>query len=191
MTINNHSHAKKTNNVKYLVLPKKPTENNKTISKEKEDQLRDLFTMDGITPYQASQVVGIHRATALKYFEQWANELIDDPEHESWAFRQKRVRVRALEGVTKKIIFVSTQRTNLEKILDRHLFITNGKEKTMKPPEQIQDNLILAYNRTIMDLTGQLMILHDEYDAIDSQPPAAVILKQEILELASEIQRID
>ena len=178
------------NNVKQLILSKKSPNNNKTISHEKQEQLEELFIMDGITPYQAAKVVGIHQKTANRYFEQWAEELIQEPDHESWAYRQKRVRVRALEGITKKIIYVNSQRDNLQQVQHRLMFVKEGDEFVLKPEEYLKDNLVLAYNRGIMELTSQLMELQDEYDAIDSQPPASVILKHEIIELANEVHRV-
>ena len=184
-----NNNAQNDGTVKQLVLPKKPRKSNECISEAKKSQLRDLFMMDGITPYQASQIAQVHRLTANRYFDQWANELIEEPDHESWAYRQRRVRVRALEGITRKILYVNSQRTNLKRVLDRHLF-TNAKDEILKPMEQVQDNLIISYNKTIMDLTGQLMMLHDEYDAIDAQPPASIILKKEIMDLANELQRV-
>ena len=183
-----------TNNkgaVNHVVLSKKPRKSYESISKDEKEQLQNLFLMDGITPFQASKVVGVHRATAQRYFDMWAEELVHEPEHESWAYRQNRVRARALEGITKKIIYVNRQRYNLEQVLDRQMFIKDDDGEFLKSADNMQDNLVLAYNHSIMELTAQLMTLQDEYDAIDSQPPAAVILKQEILDLANEIQRVD
>ena len=162
---------------------------NNTISKDKERELENLFLMDGITPYQAARIVDIKFETARRYFSMWSERLISDPEYESFASRQKRVRARALEGYTRKIMFITNQRNNLEKTLSNLIYMKNKKDElVLRPTDKMKHDLVLAYNSKIAVLNQQLMELQNSYDAVDARPPADVILRQEMTEMLHEIQ---
>ena len=178
---------------------------NHQISEDKERSLQELFLMDGITPFQAARIVGVKFDTAKRYFEMWCDELIEDPEHETWVQRQRRVRVRSLEGYAKKIIAITEQRNIMEKILVNLTFTRdektkgdtvssfigmkdNAKNLKFKSPEDLQHDLILSYNTKIAVLNQQLLELQDKYDAVDSQPPAIIILQKEMADMLNEIQ---
>ena len=155
-------------------------------------ELENLFLMDGITPYAAAKIVGCMYPTAVRYFDEWAENLIASPDYETWAYRQKRVRARALEGITKKIMFVTQQRKDLERIVG-NLMYEKKKDKETKleklellDPRYMNHPVILGYQGRITTLTQQLMELQSEYDAIDAAPPAEVILKKEIGQLINE-----
>ena len=79
-------------------MTKKTGRKPKNESKKLQDTLKDLFLEGGMTPYQAAQKTGVAFKTAQMYFIQFAKELTDDPNHEDWFEREKRVRQRALEG---------------------------------------------------------------------------------------------
>ena len=184
---------------------KKKRRANHQISEDKERALQELFLMDGITPFQAARIVGVKFDTAKRYFEMWCDELIEDPEHETWVQRQRRVRVRSLEGYAKKIIAITEQRNIMEKILVNLTFTKDEKTKgdtvssfigmkdnannlKFKSSEELQHDLILSYNTKIAILNQQLLELQDKYDAVDSQPPAIIILQKEMADMLNEIQ---
>lgn len=161
----------------------------KQITPAQEKELETLFFMDGITPYRASKIVGISRETAGKYFESWSADLITDEGYETWAVRQKRVRARALEGIAKKIIELSTRRHTLERIYGNFIY-KKGKEDKLeiKPWNEIPHELVLNYESRLLALDRHLAELQAEYDSIEAKPPAEIILKQELLAMIEELE---
>ena len=155
-------------------------------------ELENLFLMDGITPFAAARIVGCNFETARRYFDEWAENLLSTPEHETWAYRQRRVRARALEGITKKIMFVTRQRSDMERIVGNMMYSKVKHKETkletieLKDPMYIEHGVVLGYQQRITALTQQLMELQAEYDAIDAAPPADVILKKELLQMHNE-----
>ena len=184
---------KKDSNLKQTIKldpkQKRDPRANHFISDEKKMRLQELFLMDGITPYQAARVADVKFETAKRYFEMWSEELVDDPQYETWVQRQRRVRVRSLEGYTKKIIPITEQRNTLEKIVANLTFRKNKKkELKIKNSDDLDHGIILAYIAKIAVLNQQLIELQDRYDAVDSQPPAVIILQKEMADMLNEIQ---
>ncbi len=168
------------------------------ISKEKEIELEEYFIMDGITPNQAAKLTGITRPTVKLYFDMWAEELISEPDHETWAYRMKRVRVRSLEGYTKKIIKYTSRREMYDKMIFQmtHIEKKTKDEKTgeetvefvLKSLSKIPHNKVLSYEGKLQTLDNQLILLQNLYDAMDAQAPGDILLKQEILATLNDIQ---
>ncbi len=179
---------------KTIVLSQKTTNKRESLNAAKKAELEYLFLMDGITAYAASKHVGCKRETAVRYFDQWAEALLQDPDHETWAYRQKCVRVRALEGYTRKIMSVTKQKGDMERIVGNLMYKekTTGKGKTekktlvLKDPDSMDHAVILGYQGRITNVNQQLMELQEAYDAIDSKPPAEIILKQEFMQMLNE-----
>ena len=165
----------------------KNTKKGNKISDAKITYLESLFLMDGITAYQAAKLADVDIDTAQRYFDDFTEQLLREDEYETWAYRQKRVRARSLEGITKKILFVSQQRAELERTLSALLYYKNGKDVLISiPVDEMDHTKILRYNTSIMALTEQLIELQAQFDAIDSTPPADVILQHEINQMIKE-----
>lgn len=161
-----------------------------TLDPDTLEELKTLFFMDGITSYAASQTLGIDPETARRYFQQWADELTEDPEHEKWAVRQKRVRARALEGIALKILALSKRKNVYEKILLNLLYFKDDRtdEPKLKSAGTMDHPVILNYETRILALDRHLAELQAEYDAIDAKPPAEIILRTEVAEILGEIK---
>jgi len=161
----------------------------KQITPAQEKELETLFFMDGITAYRASKIVGVSRETATKYFEMWSADLITDEGYETWAQRQKRVRARALEGIAKRIIELSTRRHTLERIYGNFIY-KKGKEEELelKNMNLIPHELVLNYETRLLSLDRHLAELQAEYDSIEAKPPAEIILRQELLAMLDELE---
>lgn len=161
------------------------------ITPDQEAQLEMLFFMDGITSYAASKQVGIDKETAKQYFESWSADLVGEEDYETWGQRQKRVRARALEGIAKRIIELSTRKTTLVKIYENLIYKKSdkkGESDTIKGPLTMLHNLVLAYDTRILALDGKLIELQAEYDSIEAKPPAEIILRQELLNMLEEME---
>lgn len=161
------------------------------ITKDQEAQLEMLFFMDGITSYAASKQVGIAKQTAREYFEMWAADLVSDNEYETWAQRQKRVRARALEGIAKRILELSTRKNTLVTIYENLIFNKPGKDGEftgIKGPALMEHELVLSYDTRILALDRHLAELQAEYDSIEARPPAEIILRQELLAMMEELE---
>ena len=173
-------------------LKKKRGGANRKISDDQKKQLELLFFQDGITPATAAKLVNVDYDTAVRYFDQFAENLIRDGEYESWAYRQKRVRARSLEGTTQKIIFVTEQRARLEMQLSQLTHVkapkSEGGHMIAIHADELDKNMVLRYNRQITEMTQQLMELQHTYDAIDSKPPSDVIMKHEIQQMVNDYE---
>lgn len=171
-----------------MLIPTK-TRDYKKISESQEKELETLFFMDGITPYRAAKIVGIALETATRYFEMWSADLITDEGYETWAQRQKRVRARALEGIAKRIIELSTRRNTLERIYGNFIYKEPKKGNLkLKDINLIPHELVLNYETRLLALDRHLAELQAEYDSIEAKPPAEIILRQELLAMLDELE---
>ena len=161
------------------------------ITEDQEAQLEMLFFMDGITSYAASRQVGVAKETAKQYFEMWAADLVSESDYETWTQRQKRVRARALEGIAKRVIELSTRKNILVTIYENLIFNKPNKEGKIgiKGPALMKHELILLYDARILALDKQLIELQAEYDSIEAKPPAEIILRQELLNMLEEVEK--
>ena len=120
---------------------KKPNEN-----KEMIETLKELFLMDGMTAYQASQITPYNFRTVQVYFDEWADEIIKVSGHEIWIAREKRVRARALEGISKKLTSVRTRLAKLYSILDELIevrsLVTKHEKQLDRKLTQLSNNLL-------------------------------------------------
>jgi len=159
-----------------------------------DDQIRELkllFFMDGITPSAAATQVGCSRPTVKRYWQEWADDLIDDPEHERWVVKHQRVMARALEGLAKKILALSKRKHTLERIYANLIYKKpeEGKEPTeIKYLTTEEHYTILNYEGKILAIDKHLAELQAEYDAIEAKPPADIILRKEVAAIIDEVQ---
>lgn len=136
-------------------------------SKKMQETLKDLFLQSGITPYQAAKKIGIDFKTAQNYFIKFAKELTDDPNHEDWFSREKRVRQRALEGYSTKIAEIRKRLDELRTILDDALK-KNDHDRIEQYERMTRQNMVL------------LIDLQDRFDGLEMIPPSEAILEQEL-----------
>lgn len=136
-------------------------------SKQLQETLKDVFLEGGMTPYQAAKKLGIDFKTAQMYFIQFAKELTDDPNHEDWFAREKRVRQRALEGYSKRITQLKSDMKEYREILEDKL-----KKK--------DDAGIERYERIVRQNTVILIEVTDMFDALEMTPPTETILLEEL-----------
>lgn len=158
---------------------------NHTISEEQIASLKELFLMGGITPTQAGLFVGVDYRTAQTYFREWAEEILDDPEHLTWAEREAHARVRALESITKQIIKVNDTLARFEKILDNLLVKKNKKTGEFELNEKVMNIENLIFRIVNIEKIVRLnRIYHSElqmqYASIEMMPPVAAILEKEL-----------
>lgn len=155
------------------------------LSDEKIASLKELFLMGGITPTQAGLFAGVNFLTVKAYFREWAEEIINEPEHLTWAEREAHARVRALESVTKQIIKVNETIAWFEKILENLLVKKNKKTKQFELKEKVMDIQNILYRIVNIEKIVRLNnIYHSElqmqYASIDMMPPVAAILEKEL-----------
>jgi hypothetical protein len=189
---------------KLLVLKKTGRKTPKE-SKEMQEVLRELFLEDGMTAYQAAQITGNHFRTVQNYFDEWADEIIKVSGHETWIAREKRVRARALEGISKKLTSVRTRLAKLYSILDELIevrsLVTKHEKALDRKLQAVVNTLdddkfdklnseIERYERIVRlndILASELQI---QFDSIEMMPPSEAILDRELEKLIAEKQGI-
>jgi len=87
---------------------------------EQDIKLRKLFDQDGITPWFASNEVNCGYEYAVKKFQEFGQELVDN-EDENWIERQDKVRKRAMEGLSIQITDAETQIKSTENRLKKSI----------------------------------------------------------------------
>lgn len=155
------------------------------LSDEKIAALKELFLMGGITPTQAGIFVGVNFLTVKTYFQEWAEEIIHDPEHLTWAEREAHARVRALESITKQIMKVNETIARFEKILENLLVKKNKQSGEFELKEDVMDIENIIYRIVNIEKIVRLNnIYHSElqmqYASIEMMPPVAAILEKEL-----------
>ena len=148
-------------------MPKKTGRKPISESKAMQETLKDLFLEGGMTPYQAAKNLGIDFKTAQNYFVKFAEEIINDPNHEDWFSREKRVRQRALEGYSNNIQTIRNDIWKYRIILEDKL-----KKK--------DDIGIEKFERIVRNQTIMLIELLDNFDALEMEPPTEILLDREI-----------
>ena len=169
------------------------------------EELKEIFLLDGMTAYQASQQTEYDFKTVQNYFNQWADEIIDAEGHEDWVEREARVRTRSLEGVSKKLTTVRERLTKLHKILDELIdtrtLLTSKEKQKDKKIQKIIDSLdsdkteklnveVERYERIVRLNDIMSSELQQQYDAIEMMPPAEAILDRELEKLIAEKQAV-
>lgn len=188
MTKKRASQSHKSANTTNKMKEKKNTPS-KQIPEEKRAYLEELFLMGGITPYQASRLVGIHHTTASTYYKEWSEVLVESEGHDDFVVREKRARAQALESITKTIIGVRKRRQDLERILGNLIY-----KKDEKDPEKfelkdvifLEHPVILGYTSQIRQEEVFLTELQLQYDTIKRTPPVEAILDREVEKLIGE-----
>ena len=167
-----------TNTTKSNKLPrKKPSPNNRgrlhAPEKHKmEDRLKDIFLQGGITAYQATIVTGYDFRTVKRLFIKWADELVSEENREPWLEREKRVRQRALEGLSSRIGKIRERLHHFESILDQEL----KKKETDDDKIELYEKIVRLNLALDADLTQQ-------YDSIEMTPPTEEVILKEIEKL--------
>lgn len=168
-----------------ILIPLKRGKHKDKISVEQTKSLKELFLMGGITPTQAGIFVDIDYRTVQVHFRDWAEEILEDPEHLTWAEREAHARVRALESITKQIMKLNETIARFEKILDNLLVKRNKKTGEF----ELKDNVMDADNITskivhIEKIVRLNNIYHSElqmqYASIEMLPPVSAILEKEL-----------
>ena len=161
----------------------------KKISKEQLLELEELFLMDGITPNQAGKIVGVRFETAKSYFEKWAEDLVDDEHYETWVDRQKRIRARALEGITKDILATTERLRHLEVVFANIILTKNEKGALItKNVTEINHKLQYTYETQIRHNVELLAELKAQAFVISSAVPVNIILDRELSKAIAEKQ---
>ena len=151
---------------------------NAGIPQECEQNIKELFLMDGITYTQAAALAGVSVPTARAYFQRWAEEMVEEPSYENWSARQLRVRARALEGITKQLLAVSEHLTTIQRIYNGIIYEEDGE--TLRKPDEINHITQRAYASQIRETMEMMGGLRTESLVIQSAPPPDVILDREI-----------
>jgi len=168
-----------------------------TISAKQIASLKELFLMGGITPTQAGNFAGIDYRTVQTYFREWAEEILDDPEHLTWAEREAHARARALESITKQIIKLNEIIARFEKILENLLVIKNKKTKEFELKKDVMDvdtivNKIVHIEKIVRLNNIYHSELQMQYTSIEMMPPVAAILEKELEQwIAAKQEKID
>jgi len=180
----NHNKSKTAVNF-ILKKTKDYSKRNHTISDEQIASLKELFLMGGITPTQAGLFVGVNHLTAKTYFREWAEEILNDPEHLTWAEREAHARVRALESITKQIIKVNETLARFEKILDNLLVKKNKQTGEFELKEEVMDIENIIFRIVNVEKIVRLNRIYQselqmQYASIEMMPPVAAILEKEL-----------
>ncbi len=158
------------------------------LTEQQKRELEELFYMDGITAWHAHKLTGVSYRAVKKYFLEWGEKLVTDEQYESWIEKQKRVRARALEGLTQQIVNVQTRLSTLQnqysqitqdiheigqgrnkRIITKHRHVSNiDPQLQYGIDDQLRKNTIL-----LEDLKAQAF-------AIQMMPPAEAIIEQEM-----------
>lgn len=195
-------HSQSTNKSKtainfMLKKYKNHSKRNHTISPKQIAELKELFLMGGITPTQAGQFVDVDYRTAQAYFRVWAEEILNDPEHLTWAEREAHARVRALESVTKQIIKVNETLARFEKILDNLLVKKNKQTGEFELKEEVMNIENLTFRITNVEKIVRLNRIYQselqmQYASIEMMPPIVAILEKELEKwITSKHEQID
>jgi len=132
-----------------------------------EKKIEDYFFEGGITTYQVARILHCDHKTITSRWNNIADTIVTNENHQDWYEREERVRTRALEDQSCQ---VKTQRKMLEPFVT--LLESIPKErKNLEDLERVEK--IVRLNRTI------LSELIDEYDAIEMTPPMRIILERE------------
>lgn len=111
------------------------------ISEEAKELLRELFMTDGTTPTAAAGLAGVSPDTAKQYFEQWADELLEQcnstPDQSS---RHERARVRSGEWNTRSIMETKAELDTFEQLL-RELSRAEEKDSDLTDRPSIEQLL--------------------------------------------------
>ena len=154
-----------------------PKELGHRLTEDEKEELRDLFLMDGITYTQAGLKAGVTPQTAKKYFRMLAEEVVEQEGYKGWVDRQRRVRARTLEGITKQIIEVTEHLRDIQTIYDNIIKTENGD---IRNAEDIDHGAQSKYASQIRETMEMLNVLRAQSTLIQSSPPADIILDREI-----------
>ena len=169
-------------------ITKKSNKANHTVSKEKLDALETLFFTGGISSYAASRDVGIDPKTSAIYFEEWAEKLVSDEDHITWATKEKFAKARYKEGITKRIMKIKNRLAYFENRLTK--IMTIKKNNILVANDHPDENKLERYERYVRNTETQLTELQQEYAIVDMMPPTEILLKKEIERIMSETQHI-
>lgn len=160
---------------------------NNKLSPDKLSELESLFLMGGISSYQSAKQVGVDPKTSAIYFEEWAEKLVADEDHLTWATKEKFAKARYKEALTKRMIKVRSRLTYFENLLTRVITI-KSKNKKREPNYELTADFIEKYEKLVRLTEIQYNELQQEYAAIDMMPPTEVLLQKEIERILNEKQ---
>jgi hypothetical protein len=120
-----------------------------------------------MTAYRASEISKVNYKTVKKYFNEFADQLCQEENHEDWFTREKRVRQQALEGYSKQIKQIQDDIIKYRKIL------------TVKIEED-DDTGIDQYERIVRLQTSVLIDLTERFNELQLALPSEVLLDKEM-----------
>lgn len=173
---------------KSIILDITKKRDDRKISEEQLEILEQLFFMGGITSYQASKQCNIDPKTAKSYFEEWAEKLTDDPQHESWITKEKKIRARVLESITKQIIPVKENLQHFEKLLAALLY--HKKDGILVPNTSVDLDSVERIEKIVRANRIYFTELQQQYSAIEMTPPVESILEIELEKYIAQKQEI-
>lgn len=158
------------------------------LTEQQKRELEELFYMDGITAWHAHKLTGVSYRAVKKYFLDWGEKLVTDEQYESWIEKQKRVRARALEGLTQQIVNVQTRLSTLQnqysQITQDIQEIGQGRNKRIITKHRHVSNIDPQLQYGIDDQLRKNTILLEDLKAqafaIQMMPPAEAIIEQEM-----------
>jgi len=100
--------------------------------------LKELFLIDGMTAYQASEESDYDFKTVSNYFKEWADDIIETECHENWIDGEARIRTRSLEGTSMKLTVIRKRLSKLQIILDDLITLRTFTAPNDKLPAKIQ-----------------------------------------------------
>lgn len=157
---------------------KKSNKANNTLSPEKVQVLETLFLIGGISSHAASKEAGVDPKTATIYFEEFAERLVEDKDHLTWAIKEKYARARYQEGLTKRIMTVRNRLTYFQNRLTK--IITVKKGSSLIANDKPNEVKLEKYERYVRNTEIQLSELQQEYAMIDMMPPTEILIQKEI-----------
>ena len=149
------------------------------LSKPKLEALKTWFFTGGVTPYQVSRELHIDPHTVKAHFQELAERLTTDEDHETLANREKRIIAQSMESTANRVVRVRKRLTYLDTQFQNLIAIKkNGKLIPRK--KDVDHDLIEKYERMVRNNEILLADLQAQHDAMAMMPPIEAILEAEV-----------
>lgn len=144
------------------------SEKKKTRLAEKtEKRIQDSFFEGGKTASQVARELHCDHKTITTRWNDMADTIVLNADHEDWYQREERARTRALEDL-------SCQVTSQRKTLEPQVKVLDELDTTIENLENWQ-----TLDQMVRKNRNRLSELIDQYDAIEMTPPMRIILEKE------------
>lgn len=156
-----------------------------------EDRLKELFIQGGVSSYQAALETGYDPKTVKEKFKNWSKELVGEQDRESWFEREKRVRQRALEGLSFKLLQVRNKLKVYNKLLAVSFGLSEDDFKSKDIEKRIDTTKLTAADHEKIELYEKIVRLNtileselqQQYDVLEMTPPSEEVLLMEVEKL--------